>query len=262
MAIRDHRPRPLDSSSYEIFIGLLSVLSIVNLVLLAVIDDHHLDVVLAMMNLVLSVIFLVDFLYRLFSAESKREYFFRQFGWADLLASLPIPHLKVFRLFRLIRVVELVRTYGARRVLRSIVDDRAESALLTLLLLGILVLEFGSLAILRVEQHQAQANIVSAGDAVWYVLVTISTVGYGDRYPVSVAGRIIGAMIIVVGVGIFGTFTGFLANIFLSDRRARAADTPEQVDAGSDTSSDRLRELLAQQRATMDEIERLLDAGD
>ena len=91
--------------------------------------------------------------------------------------------------------------------------------------MGILVLEFGSLGILYIEQYQQGANITSASDALWYVIVTISTVGYGDRFPVTDNGRLLGTLIIVIGVGIFGTFTGFLANLFLApSKKARPSD--------------------------------------
>jgi voltage-gated potassium channel len=80
----------------------------------------------------------------------------------------------------------------------------------------ILILEFGGLAILYVEASSPEANITSASDAVWYVYVTITTVGYGDQYPVSATGRILGALIMTVGVGLFGTITAFLANIFVA----------------------------------------------
>ena len=84
--------------------------------------------------------------------------------------------------------------------------------------MGILVLEFGSLQILYLEQDAPGANITSASDALWYTIVTISTVGYGDQYPVTNPGRVMGSFIIVLGVGIFGTFTGYLANLFLAPR--------------------------------------------
>ena len=107
-------------------------------------------------------------------------------------------------------------------MLRTLIRDRAGSALYTLLLAGVLVLQFGSLTILRIEDDAPGANITNASDALWYTIATISTVGYGDQYPVTNAGRIVGAMIIVVGVGIFGTFTGYLANLFLAPRKKRA----------------------------------------
>ena len=180
----------LKNTGYEIFIGILSVLSILNLVLLYAIQDPALDTVLWVMNAILSAIFLADFTYRLFTASSKARYFFRMYGWADLLASLPFQQVKILRVFRLMRVFRLLREYGARNIARNLLRDRAGSALLTLLLMGILVLEFGSLEILHVEQNAAGANITTASDALWYTIVTISTVGYGDRYPVTNEGRI------------------------------------------------------------------------
>ena len=96
--------KELKNAGYEIFVGILSILSIVNIVLLYAIDDPNLSTVLRVMNGLLSAIFLDDFPYRLFTAESKSRYFFRQFGWADLLASLPFEQVKILRVFRLVRV--------------------------------------------------------------------------------------------------------------------------------------------------------------
>ena len=225
----------LKNTGYEIFIAMLSILSIFNLVLLFALKDENLDTVLLVMNGVLSGIFMIDFVYRLMTATSRADYFLRQYGWADLLASLPIEQLKVLRVFRLLRVYRLMRLLGVKRIGRSLLKDRAGSALFTLLFAGVMVLEFGSLAILRYEQNAADGNIKSASDAIWYVIVTISTVGYGDRYPTTNAGRVVGALIIVVGVGIFGTFTGYLANFFLAPREADAAadvdELPSEADA-------------------------------
>jgi voltage-gated potassium channel Kch len=204
--------RELKNTGYEIFIGILSVLSIFNLVLLYAIDDEALDTVLWVMNAILSAIFLIDFTYRLFTAESKTHYFFRMFGWADLLASLPVQQVKVLRVFRLVRVFRLLRAYGAKNIARSLLQDRAGSALLTLLLMGILVLEFGSLEILHVEQGATGANITTASDALWYTIVTISTVGYGDRYPVTGIGRVVAFGLMLGGIALLGTVTATLAS--------------------------------------------------
>jgi len=261
MADAESQGNELKNTGYEIFIAILSVLSIVNIVLLFVIDDPNLDTVLYVMNVLFSVIFLADFTFRLLTADSKSRYFFREFGWADLLASLPFEQLKILRVFRVLRVFRLLRAYGAKNIARSLIKDRAGSALYVLLLMGILVLEFGSLAILQLEQHQPGANITTGSDAVWYVMVTISTVGYGDQFPVTNRGRLFGALIIVIGVGIFGTFTGYLANFFLApSKKATAPESSDDVDVRSKVAE--LRELMAhqqaQQQAAMDEIEGLL----
>jgi hypothetical protein len=276
----------LKSTGYEIFIAVLSILSIANLVLvLTVVDVESLETVLAAMNGLFSLIFLGDFIYRLATAPSRTAYFFKHFGWADLLASLPFPQLKILRVFRLVRVFRLFRNLGARTIWRTLIKDRAGSALLVLLLMGILVLQFGSLTILYLEDEAPGANITTASDALWYTIVTISTVGYGDRFPVTDAGRLAGTAIIVVGVGIFGTFTGYLANLFLTPRKSdssaaevpQAAGEAEAVTVQTETdavgprpaeiptsaTADELRALLIRNGAELDEIKRLLLAdGD
>jgi voltage-gated potassium channel len=254
MAMTNDQADELKGAGYEIFIGALSVLSIVNLVLAYAIRDDDLSTVLEWINVLLSLVFLIDFTYRLLSAESKSEYFLRQYGWADLLASLPLEQAKVLRIFRLVRVFRLLRRYGARNIVRNLVTDRAESALFTLMLAGVIVLEFGSLGMLALEHGASGAEIVTASDALWYVVVTISTVGYGDLVPVTSGGRVLGVVIIAVGVGIFGTFTGYLANLFLAPRQAPVE--PESTDAQHKV--DELRTLVTQQRAAIDELEQLL----
>lgn len=227
----------LKNTAYEIFIGALSILSIVNLVLVyAIAGDTALELVLSVMNALFSAVFLGDFIYRISTAPSAARYFFRGFGWADLLASLPFPQFKILRLFRLLRVFRLLRELGPRTVWATLIHDRANSALMTLLLMGVLVLQFGSITILAVEENAEGANITSASDALWYTLVTISTVGYGDQFPVTNAGRLIGTLIIVVGVGIFGTFTGYLANLFLGPRKA-AEETEADAETDAETAA-------------------------
>ena len=217
--------RELKPIGYELFIGALSVLSIINLVLLIVIrNDENLTTVLYIMNAIMFPIFLGDFLYRFFTTESKSGYFFRGFGWADLLSSLPFPQLKILRLFRLWRVIRLFIEFGARNLVRQFMLHRAENALLTVGFLVLCVLEFGSLAVLSAESTSPNANITNAADAIWWAYVTITTVGYGDKYPVTNAGRIVGIFVMTAGVGLFGTLSGFLANKLLTPP-AEAAGT-------------------------------------
>jgi hypothetical protein len=244
----------LKDIGYEIFIGAVSVLSILNIVLMYVVRDESLDTVLQAMNILLTLILFADFVYRLVTAPSRRDYFVRQYGWADLLASLPVQQLKILRVFRLMRVFRLLRANGIRVIGNSLLRNRAGSALLSLLLMGIIVLEFGSLWMLGLEQNAPDANITTASDSLWYTIVTISTVGYGDQYPVTTAGRMLGALIIVVGVGIFGTFTGYLANLFLSPKppkeEVEVLETRERVE--------HLRLLLLEQQATLAQLDKLL----
>jgi hypothetical protein len=235
--IRTRVRSELKNTAYEIFIGILSILSIVNLVLMYVFStEEALQLVLWVMNALFSVIFLGDFIFRITTAPSASGYFFRGFGWADLFASLPFPQLKILRVFRLLRVARLLRDVGPRTIWTTLVHDRANSTLMTLLLLGVLVLQFGSLGILAIEGHAENANITSASDALWYTIVTISTVGYGDQYPVTNLGRALGSGIIIVGVGIFGTFTGYLANLFLGPQKKDETATATDAEASGEAA--------------------------
>jgi voltage-gated potassium channel len=251
-----HRPSGLKNPGYEIFIGALSILSILNLILMYAVTDEALDAVLLIMNIPLTLIFFLDFLFRFKTAPDRTYYFWRNWGWADLLASLPFEQTKILRVFRLVKVYRLLNEYGARNIARAIFKDRAGSALLMLLLVGILVLEFGSLEMLRLEADAPGANITTASDALWYNIVTMSTVGYGDQYPVTNAGRLLGSLIIVIGVGIFGTLTGYLANVFLNpaakkDEGGETTDVQEKMAA--------VKDLAAQQQSAIAELEALID---
>ncbi|HHY54859.1 MAG TPA: ion transporter [Chloroflexi bacterium] len=257
----------LKSIGYELFIAALSVLSIVNMLLLLFVHNASLEYVIVTINAVMTPIFLGDFLYRFFTAQSKSRYFWRKFGWADLLSSLPIPNARILRLFRLWRVFRLFSAFGTGNLIDQFISRRAENALLTVVFLVLLVLQFGALAVLYVEHNAPDASITSASDALWWVFVTITTVGYGDRYPVTNAGRLVAMLVMIAGVGLFGTLSGFLANQFLTPPAPKAADTltAESTLADPKARIAELKQMLAAQeqataelRAKLDEIDALL----
>lgn len=262
----------LRNPSYEIFMGLLSILSILNMGLLLFMSEQTLSAVLELVNIVLVIFFAMDFLFRFFTAPSKSEYFIRGYGWADLLSSLPFSQTNILRLFRLVKVYRLIKDYGVRRIRQAVIRDRADSALFTLLFISILMLEFGSLGLLAIEAPAPGANITDASDALWYMVVTMSTVGYGDQYPVTQAGRILGVIVILIGVGIFGTLTGYLANFFLSPSRKGADEDDDAVDgtqgaapaevASVEAQLAALKRLSAQQQKAIADLEAVLQRRD
>lgn len=219
MPAKKKKNSELKNISYELFIGALSVISIFNIVFGIFVKNPQINGILVIINIILSAIFFSDFLYRLYTAKSRKEYFFKQYGWADLLASLPFEQLKILRLFRLFRVYRIMQVLGTKRVLSEFIHARGGSALLTILLIAFLVFEFGGMAILYVESADPDANIKTSSDALWWIMATVTTVGYGDTYPVTNPGRIVGVLVMITGIGLFGTLTGFLANAFLEPKR-------------------------------------------
>jgi voltage-gated potassium channel len=255
------KPNELKNTSYELFIGALSVLSIINLALYYLIPDENISTVVLIMDGFLSVIFFTDFLYRLFTTDSKSTYFFRQMGWADLLASLPLPQFKILRVFRILRVYRLGKAYGGARMIKEFFSNRGGSALLVLIFIMILILEFGGLAMLSIESRSPDANIKTASDAVWYVYVTITTVGYGDQYPVTNAGRILGTLIMTIGVGLFGTITAFLANVFIEpgDDEDAKLETTEGI-AGLAGQIEEMKSMLQDYQKTNSDLKAKMDS--
>jgi voltage-gated potassium channel Kch len=115
---------------------------------------------------------------------------------------------------------------------------------------GITVLEFVGLLELHFEEEKG--NIKTAGDALWWGYVTATTVGYGDYYPVTTCGRLVGWIMLTVGVALFATFSGYLANKFLS---AKAPEAEPAVDGDTRAAVDELLRLLAEQRRVTEQLQ-------
>lgn len=219
---------------YELFIAAVTILSLVNITLFLFVKNEAFLITLDAINILISGLFFVDFLRLFITAENKRAYFFRDFGWADLLASLPFTISSILRIFRLVKTVRAVRKAGFQAILRGFSTNLASAAVLLVIFIIILLLEFGSVGILILEMNAPGANIETASDAMWWVIVTIATVGYGDQYPVTNAGRIFASFVMIVGVGLFGVVTGFLANKFIppvknSDKSEETTRALEQM---------------------------------
>lgn len=142
-----------------------------------------------------------------------------KWGWIDLLASIPeVSALRWGRLFRVFRIVRMLR---ALKSLRMILDmlflhNRTRGGVASVFTIAFLVLSLSSAGVLMVERTP-EANIKTAEDAVWWSVTTVTTVGYGDRFPVTTGGRLIAAALMFTGVGLFGTLSGVLASFFLGD---------------------------------------------
>jgi voltage-gated potassium channel len=209
---------------------------------------------------VLTLVFLPDFLRRLYVAPWKRGYFFRGAGILDLLGSIPLPGFRLLRLVRVTRAIRMLRRYGVSGMAKRFGETAAEGSILLVVFVAIIVLEFSSVFVLHAERSAPDANITSAPDALWWGYVTITTVGYGDRFPVTDEGRIVGVFLMTIGVGLFSTFAGFLANAFLAPRRAKRAAAGASGRPMSAEDLERLRTLVEEQeRLTADLRSRLAE---
>lgn len=146
------------------------------------------------------VAFGLDFLARLYLAEQRASYARRH--WYDV-ALIALPVLRPLRLLRLLALARILNRSAAGSLVGQVTTYAAGVAVMSVGL--------GSLAILDAEQDAPHANITGFGDALWWAATTVTTVGYGDRYPVTTEGRFIAVALMVVGIGLVGAVTASVA---------------------------------------------------
>ena len=205
-------------SLFNIIILILSFYIILSLIVTTFfVLSKEIAILLNYVDNFICIIFLVDFGIRFKNANNKLV--FMKWGWIDLVAS--IPFLDIFRAGRLLRLIRLLRIFRALKSTKSIFEhinrNKKQSALTSVALLSFVVVIFSSIAILEFETD-VNSNIKTAEDAIWWSYVTITTVGYGDKFPITTEGRIIGAILMTTGVGIFGTFTALVSSWFIQNK--------------------------------------------
>ncbi len=222
-------------NAYNIFILVLTLFSLAVMVLLILPwVDADTKQLLTVYDNAACVIFLADFAFNITGARPKSAYFIHQRGWLDLLGS--IPSFGVFQLSALLRLARLSRLARIRRLMggqarkdliEDVLQNRGQYATFITILAAGIVLSVSSILVLQFESRSPGANITTGGDALWWGVVTITTVGYGDYYPVTTLGRLTGVAVMFAGVGIIGALASILASLLVPPvTHAQDADEP------------------------------------
>ena len=218
--------QPVTNLSYEIFIAAVTTLALAMTLLyyLSPLSDLIKEVLATVDAVVIVPILLFDFARTLVKRQNRLRYLVT-WGWLDFLGSFPTPlALRLLRLGRALLAWRSLRAATPAETLAQARNQLAESSFLAAVFVGTIALTAGSIAIVLVEAEAPAANILTGEDAVWWAVVTVATVGYGDFYPVTYVGRLIGVAVIVVGVSIFSILTGFLSTSFQARRRKASED--------------------------------------
>lgn len=204
---------------YNLFITVVAVIALLVMAAFYLLPlPQPVREVLYIVDLINALILLADFFIRWARSPNKLRYVL-PWGWLSFLGSLPgFPLLRLFRLGTIFKTWRETRHTTPDELLAEARQQLAQSTLLITSLVVLLVVTLGSIAIVLLEAPAPQANIHTGYDAVWWALVTIATVGYGDLYPVTNAGRVVGVLMIVVGVSLFSVLTSYIASTFLRDR--------------------------------------------
>lgn len=163
-------------------------------------------------------IFLADIIVR-WRREKWAASFWR-WGWIDLLASIPfdpafrsLQAIRIYRFIRFIRVIKKLNTLTSGTSLNE--------KLLALPGVALVMVFFSTMLMVAVERSAPNATIKTGGDALWWALTTVTTVGYGDTYPVTTEGRIIASVMMLIGIALFGSMSAIVTSKLILPKETR-----------------------------------------
>jgi voltage-gated potassium channel len=222
-------------TTYDLVIGLLAIFSLIILIPLYFGNLSQSDKnVLLILEDSLCAVFLFDFFRSLRLASNKWGYFLKGGGWLDLLGSLPFSAFAIFRVARLFRIIRLLRKMTGGELRRMLTRRLAQSTLLFTLVIALFLIFSISWIVLQAEHNAPGANIKTYHEAVWWAFVTITTVGYGDYFPVTTLGQSMAIILMFFGLGIIGVLSSFLASTFISLQSRRK----KKIEGGNENDED------------------------
>lgn len=168
-----------------------------------------------------AIIFTIEYLIRWFYAKNKLRYPFSFMSIIDLMAVLPFyigffVDVGALRVIRALRILRIFKLYRHNEALQNCVMGfrRARKELSILGSMAVVFILLSSVAMFECEHDAQPDKFTSIGDAVWWSIITLSTIGYGDLYPITAEGRIIAVITAFFGLGIFGTFVSMVGSSF------------------------------------------------
>jgi voltage-gated potassium channel len=163
-------------------------------------------------------IFLADIVVR-WRREKWAASFWR-WGWIDLLASIPFD--PAFRSLQAIRIYRFIRFIRVMKKLNTLTSGTSlNEKLLALPGIAVVMVFFSTMLMVAVERSAPNATIKTGGDALWWALTTVTTVGYGDTYPVTTEGRIIASVMMLIGIALFGSMSAIVTSKLILPKETR-----------------------------------------
>ena len=188
--------------------------------------------ILKLIEIVIITIFSIEYLLRIFVTNKKFKYIFSFYGLIDLLTILPfylsltidLMSLRALRLLRLFRILKLVRFNKAINRFQEALKIAREEIIIFIFATCI-VLYLSSVGIFFFENAIQPDKFSSVFHSLWWAIVTLTTVGYGDIYPLTLGGRIFTFFILILGLGVVGIPAGLIASALTTVRRKEENDS-------------------------------------
>ena len=208
------------SKLFAVFIQILILISIVTFTIETLPDlKPKTRSILYIIEVFCVIVFTVEYLLRIYVTDKKLKFIFSFFGIIDLLAILPfylsfgvdLRSLRALRFLRLFRILKLVRYNRAMNHFALAIKSAKEEIFLFLFITLILIY-FSAVGIYYFENQAQPEHFSSIFDSLWWAIVTLTTVGYGDVYPITVGGKVFTFFILLIGLGIVAIPTGIITS--------------------------------------------------
>ncbi len=205
----------------NLIIALLSIFSILLLSISYFIpEDSEINKLINYYDFGLCAVFLYDFFNQLRKRKKRWRYFFT-YGWLDLLSSIPV--VSEFRYIRVLRIFRIFRIMKSFHLLyKFIITHKKASLYGFIVFVSTVILVLSSTLVLYLEKDVG--NIKTAEDALWWSYITITTVGYGDYYPVTDLGKLTASILILNGIAIFGAIVSYITDRVNTIKRKSSLD--------------------------------------
>ncbi|RSK42061.1 ion transporter [Mangrovimonas spongiae] len=175
--------------------------------------------ILKSIEIVTVIVFTVEYLLRIYVADNKLKFIFSFYGIIDLVSILPfylaigfdLRSLRALRFLRIFRVLKMVRYNKAMAHFIFAIKSVKEEIILFVMVTMILIY-FSGVGIYYFENQAQPENFSSIFDSLWWAIITLTTVGYGDVYPVTIGGRVFTFLILMIGLGIVAIPTGIISS--------------------------------------------------
>lgn len=206
--------------AFDLFIQFLIVVSLVSFSIETLPNlGKNTKWILNTTEVIIVAIFTLEYLLRLFVADKKLKFVFSFYALIDLIAILPfyvargidLRSIRVFRLFRLIRAFKIFRYSKAIQRFKNAFLEVKEELILFLVATGFLLF-IAAVGIYYFENPAQPEQFKSIFHCLWWAVATLTTVGYGDIYPITAGGKIFTSFIVIIGLGIIAVPTGLLAS--------------------------------------------------
>jgi len=208
------------SKSFAFFIQFLIVLSVITFSVETLPDlKPQTKIILNSIETFCVIVFTIEYLARIYVADSKPKFIFSFFGIVDFLAILPfylsfgidLRSLRLLRMFRLFRLFKMMRYNKAMKHFAQAMIVAKEQIIL-FMIITLMLIYFAAVGIYYFENEAQPEHFTSIFDSLWWSIVTLTTVGYGDVYPITVGGRRFTFFILLIGLGIVAIPTGIISS--------------------------------------------------